>query len=166
MTKIIIGIILILMGISALTGISLLKFLFAIILILIGVKVLSGSKYNWKKERHTSTNENDLNDVVVFSALNKTIKSENFKGGKVVMVFGGGTIDLSEAKSIEKNINIEVVAIFAGGKIIIPKDWKINLRGASIFGGYSNKTENGAGDTTLNIEGISLFGGIEIINKD
>ena len=166
--RIIIGIFFVLLGISALTGLSLFKFFFAAIIIFIGLRIITGRNYrdNFKRQStaSSSSNEDEINEVVIFSGLNKTIKSDNFKGGKAAMVFGGGTINLSQSKSNEKVINLEIVAVFGGAKLIIPREWKVNLKGTSIFGGYNNKTSDNDGDIILNIEGVTIFGGIEIFN--
>jgi predicted membrane protein len=165
MGRIIAGTILILVGISALFGVSLMKFALAFILIAIGVRILSGRRrHHWDFESATATSEDLLNEVAIFSPVNKTVSSNNFKGGKIVMVFSGGKIDLSQAKTSEKNISLEVVAVFGGGKIIIPKNWKVNSQGTAIFGGYNNKVEAGSDEVVLNIKGAAIFGGIEIVN--
>jgi predicted membrane protein len=112
----------------------------------------------------TSSNEDSINEVAIFSPINKIITSDNFKGGKIVMVFGGGRVDISQVKSTEKMIPLEIVAIFGGGKIIIPKGWKVNSQGTAIFGGYNSKIESGEGENILNINGAAIFGGVEITN--
>jgi len=172
MGRIIAGTILILLGLSALLGISLMKFALAFILIAIGMRVLLGRNmgrghhhWDWDFEANTTTtNEDFLNEVVIFSPLNKTVHSDNFRGGKAVMIFAGGKIDLSQVKTSEKNISLEIVAIFGGGKLIIPKNWKVNSQGTAIFGGYNNKVETGGSETVLNLKGAAIFGGIEIVN--
>jgi predicted membrane protein len=170
MGRIIAGTVLVLLGLSALLGISLMKFILAFIFIAIGIRILSGKNSN--KWRHncnfdssaTIVDEDLLNEVAIFSPVNKNINSTNFNGGKVVMIFSGGKIDLSQVKTSEKNITLEVVAIFGGGKIIIPKNWKVNSQGTAIFGGYNSKVEAGSDEVILNIKGAAIFGGIEIVN--
>ncbi len=167
MARIIIGILIIIIGLSALTGLSLFKFAFALILIIIGIRIISGGSWrdhHWDFSQKFVSNEDFLNEVVIFGPLRKTIKSENFKGGKIVAVFGGGEVDLSQVKAAEKTVNLEVVAVFGGGKIIIPKGWKVNSQGTAIFGGYNSRVESGDGEIVLNIKGAAIFGGVEIVN--
>jgi len=165
MGRIIAGLILILIGLSAFAGVSWFKFGFALILIVIGIAILSGHRHNWHWDTRAGvSNEEMLNEVAIFSSINKVVQSENFKGGKIVTVFGGGEIDLSHVKTSEKNVNMEFVAVFGGGKLIIPKDWRVNSQGIGIFGGYSSKAVAGEGETTLNIKGAAIFGGVEIVN--
>lgn len=169
MGRIIAGAVLVLLGLSFLLGISLMKFALALILIAVGVRILLGrnprrDKSYWNFGSSLATDEDLLNEVAIFSAINKTVNSDNFKGGKVVMIFSGGKIDLSQAKTSEKIINLEVVAIFSGGKIIIPRTWKVSSQGTAVFGGYNNKAEAENGETVLNIKGAAVLGGIEIVN--
>jgi len=170
MGRIIIGTLLILWGLSAFLGFDLFRFFFAIVIILIGVRILTGRRQwgGWERwnngEVVTSTSEDYLNEVVVFSPINKVVKSENFKGGKLSLVFAGGEINLSEVKTTLKEIDLNIVTVFAGAKLIIPKNWKVNTQGTAIFGGYDSKVQPGEGHVTLNLRGSAVFGGIEIIN--
>lgn len=167
MGKIIWGTILIIIGISAILGISLMRFLFAFILIAIGIKIIIGKKSNyWNfKQNKSTTEENTLNEVNIFSSVNKLIKSDDFKGGKIVVIFSGGRIDLSQVKTSLRNIDLEIIAIFGGVELIVPKEWKINSQGNSIFGGYDIKVQGeNVGETTLNLKGHAIFGGIKVKN--
>lgn len=166
MGKIIIGVVLIVLGLSALLGISLLKFALALVLIAIGIKVIMGKDHDyWDfKTMKSTTNENYINELNIFSSANKIIKSDHFKGGKIVLIFSGGKMDLSQTKTAEKNIDLEIVILFGGGQLVIPKGWKVNSQGTSIFGGYDVKTGEENGETTLNLKGVAIFGGVKVVN--
>ena len=167
MVKIIIGVLLIAWGVGALLHISIIQFIFALILIAFGVKLITGER----KERVTDpkisrepSTENKINEVNIFSVVEKSIRSDNFKGGKIVMIFSGGKIDLSDSKTMEKSIDLETISIFGGLEIVIPKNWKIGSQGTSILGGFDIKTNEGDSENTLNIKGLALFGGVKITN--
>lgn len=166
MWKIIIGTILIAWGVGALLGVSLMKFVFAVILIALGIKVILGKDSNYHNfgSSKSVSNEDFINEINVFSATNKVINSESFKGGKITMIFSGGKIDLSNTKTTEKTIEIEATSIFGGVDIIVPKNWKVNSEGTSIFGGFDTKIEGGDGEVVLNLKGTAFFGGVKIIN--
>jgi predicted membrane protein len=167
MGRIIIGTLLILWGLSALFGFPLFHFFFALIVILIGVRILTGRRHwgNWEHMNVAAVSQEDLlNEVVIFSPINKAVKSENFKGGFVKMVFAGGVIDLSAVKTQAKEIDLTVKTVFAGLKLIVPKSWKVTIQGSAVFGGYENKVVPGEGSVTLNLKGSAVFGGIEIVN--
>ena len=168
MPRIIIGLFILCLGVSAIVGVSLFKFVFAVFFILLGIKIITGRSWHdidW--ERKSNCVEDFLNEVAVFSPLNLLVKSEKFSGGKMVMIFSGGEIDLSEVKFEKSFADLEIVCIFGGCRLIVPKDCNVNVQGTTIIGGYDNKTvSNGSGKTlSLNVRGVLIFGGIEILNK-
>jgi predicted membrane protein len=137
-------------------------------LILAGVLILFRRKIdppNWEKK---SVNDDELIDEVsVFGGAEKTIVSPNFKGGKILAVFGGSSFNLSRAKLAPGKNYIEVLAIFGGMKLIVPEDWNIKINAVSIFGGFSDKhriqtyTADNP-ESELIIKGVVVFGGGEI----
>ncbi|MBI3888894.1 hypothetical protein HY311_03865 [Candidatus Nomurabacteria bacterium] len=165
MRKIIFGTILIVLGLSALLGISLLKFFFAFILIAIGIKIIIGNEYNLNFDAAKPfSSENLINELNIFSSADRVIKSENFKGGRITMIFSGGKIDLRHISTSESVINLEIIAIFGGAELIVPKGWKVNSQGTSIFGGYDTKIEGEGNSITLNLKGVAIFGGVKVTN--
>lgn len=159
---VIFGIFLILIGLSALFEISLFKFAFAFILIALGIKILSGRGGNWGSR--SVSGEDYINEVAIFSPLFLNLRSTNFSGGKVVLIFGGGEIDLREVKTTYKDIKMEIVAIFGGCKLTVPKNWKVVSEGVGIVGGYNNKVLSEMSEVTLNLRGVAIFGGVDVEN--
>lgn len=112
-------------------------------------------------------NQDMLDEVAVFGGGHKTFSSENFKGGNVTAVFGGHEIDLTHCKLAEGDNILDVLAIFGGCEIIVPRDWNIIINVTPLFGGFSNKIRrdpNWVPDTsrTLIIKGLVMFGGGEL----
>jgi predicted membrane protein len=171
MIRIFLGLFVLLIGISALTGFDFFKYLFALFLIVFGIGIITGRGLNFAKwNKKTSENTDFIDEVAIFSPVNKTLRTENFSGAELVMVFAGGEIDLSKAKTKKKTVDMEIVAIFGGAKIIFPKDWKVNLQGTAVLGGYDNKVGERGNDkvfkngVVVNIKGVVIFGGLEITN--
>ena len=96
-SRLIVGLFLILIGLSALTGLSLFKFFFSLLLILIGIRILTGQRFTGESTVSASA-QDSFNDLGVFSPLNRNLKSDNFQGGKAVFIFSGGEIDLRQTK--------------------------------------------------------------------
>lgn len=168
MGRIIIGVLLILIGISALTGLALFRFAFAAFIIVLGVRILMGREGRHKKqhissEEFSTTSDDLLNEVAIFSPLNKRVTSQAFKGGKVVVVFGGGDIDLTKAVAAGKDISLEYVAICGGGRIIIPIGWRVRSQATSVLGGFTLKAESNDGEVTLHLKGVAILGGVEVV---
>lgn len=114
------------------------------------------------------TNESDYIDSVnVFGSSKLHSHSKNFKGGDVVLIFGGCDLNLTQA-DFEETITIDVVAVFGGVKIIVPPNWVVKSGITPIFGGFNDKRSilpMGEGPhKTLKIEGVVLFGGVDIKN--
>ena len=173
MGGLIVGIILILIGISALTGISFFNFIFAIILIAIGIRMISrgSARGSWHWEHHhdrtngsgRASGERSIDEVAIFSALNKSFTTENFKGGKIVMVFSGGEVDLTQVKTNSTEIELEVSSVFSSIEIIIPKEWKVKST-ANVFYGQHRHAPGSRRRQQRHplIHGDAVFGEIEV----
>lgn len=134
------------------------KLTLPVILVFIGLSIMFNN--NGKKDsKNTSNNEY----CACFSG--KTIKfdDKDFKGSEVNAIFGGITIDLSNAK-IKDGAVIYATAIFGGVTILIPDDLKVEIKSTSVFGGVSDKTKNKEkkDKVTLYVNACSIFGGVDI----
>jgi hypothetical protein len=114
---------------------------------------------------------NRLMESVVFSGAERRVESQNFEGGKVDAVFGGIELDLSGAaiSSPDHRAILEANAVFGGIEIRVPRTWRVEKKGAAVFGGFEDRTfpprpEPGVEPPTLVIRGAAVFGGIEVKN--
>lgn len=151
-----------------------------IILILIGVYILLKSKESKKKvdtpdkkfdfEQNAEYLTNDyIDETCILSGSDKVISSANFKGGKITTIFGGMDINLRDAKLAEGINTLEVLTLFGGTDIFVPKDWNIVIKVTSIFGAFDDEriryvNEPQDSNRTLVIRGFVLFGGGDIKN--
>ncbi|MDD5590234.1 MAG: hypothetical protein PHQ47_03635, partial [Candidatus Portnoybacteria bacterium] len=72
MTKIIIGVLLIVIGLSALTGLALTKFVIALIFIFFGIRlIVRQGGHSGDACCAATSNEDFINEVVIFGPLNK-----------------------------------------------------------------------------------------------
>jgi hypothetical protein len=117
-----------------------------------------------------SNNENDidvLDDVNIFGGGEVVISSQNFKGGKVTSIFGGGNYNMISTKLADEPVVIDVFAAFGGSSFVIPANWNVRVEVTSIFGGFSDSRKPSA-ETVIDtskvmiIKGTVLFGGGEI----
>lgn len=155
------------------------RYIFPVILILIGLNILmpkgNNIEYNdYNKETQSEdkgetknwsvSSEDFMDRTVLMSGLETINSSQNFKGGRLMAIMGGMDIDLSGAKMAGDHCQIEATAIAGGIDITIPKNWKVELRGTPILGGYSNKTgivENPLAPVLI-VKGSAIMGGVEI----
>ncbi|WP_285009068.1 LiaF transmembrane domain-containing protein [Pedobacter faecalis] len=108
-----------------------------------------------------------LDSVSVFGSSHQNVYSKNFKGGDVTAVFGGADVNLTQADFMG-TVELDVVAIFGGMKLIVPAGWEIKSEVTTIFGGIDDKRGASVIVTeprkTLVLKGVALFGGIDIRN--
>jgi len=112
--------------------------------------------------------EDLIDEVSIFSGNIKRIESSNFSGGEITSIFGGSELYFNNCKLSPNGAVIELVNIFGGTKIVVPRDWNVKIEVVSILGGFADKRvflENeGPSKNTLTIKGMTIFGGGEITN--
>lgn len=104
-----------------------------------------------------------LKNLSILWGTQKSITSNNFKGGKVTSIFGYSEIDLTECKLDSNSVVIDILGIFGGSTLIVPKEWNVVVDVFSLFGGFSNKIRRTPEtkvdmEKTLTIKGLVLFG--------
>jgi len=131
-----------------------------LILILIGARILFRSDGFASKET-----ADQVSAFSIFGAADRKSESENFKNANLISIFGGSKIDLRKSKLAVRGGGVDVLIIFGGGEIILPKDMPVKLDVFALFGGTEDKrsaTPSIDGKPYLHIQGIVLFGGVEI----
>lgn len=152
--------------------------LLPIIIIAIGLYLVMRNKKSVSQTAHfgnvmsRSDSKDMIDEVAIFGGGEKAIHSDNFRGGKVTNIFGGSEIDLTDCRlpADSQDIEIEIVAIFGGCELIVPRDWKIQVDAVQLFGGFSNKLRKRDEDIVLTpqtvfIRGVAIFGGAEITTR-
>lgn len=149
-----------------------LEFLWPLIIIAAGLAILfvrprRWGNSEWVKNRYKegSTDGDFLNETAIFGGNERVVRSENFKGGVVVSIFGGSKIDLTHCTlSPERPVIIEMTSIFGGSNLIIPSDWNVKVEITSILGGFSDKRNNINVDMSkvVILKGACIFGGGEV----
>lgn len=116
-------------------------------------------------EEYSGTANDFIDTTSIFGGGKHYIVSQNFKGGDVVNIMGGSTINLMRA-DLRGPATLEVVQLFGGTTIIAPAHWIIKSEMASIFGDIEDKRFHTPAvpdhSKILYIKGTSLFGGITI----
>lgn len=79
-------------------------------------------------------------------------------------------MDLREACLLNEGARMDVTAAFGGVNIIVPPEWKVEVKGIPIFGGWSNKTRGKdyvrEEAPVLTLHCFVAFGGVDIKNLD
>lgn len=137
-----------------------------VLLIVIGLFMIFGSwkKFRMKYQFRKTDGLDIIQELSIFGGGERSIHSENFKGGEVISVFGGSKLDLTQANISPEGAEIEIVAVFGGSTLIVPSDWTVKLEIFNIFGGFSDKRMKVQVDPNkvLVVKGVAFFGGGEL----
>jgi hypothetical protein len=108
---------------------------------------------------------------VIFGSLKRVISSFDFRRCEALSLFGEVNLDLTHAQISPRQGRavLEANAIFGAVNVRVPPDWRIQVRGAGVFGGYEDKTipPRPAPDFVppeLIITGAAVFGGVVVRN--
>jgi len=144
------------------------NFFWPALFIVIGVVLLVNSKRLGKTLNFSTSNKADYIDYTnIFSGAERQLITENFQGGKITSIFGGGEVDLTRSSLAPGENVIEITCIFGGTTIIVPESWSVILDVTPILGGFSDSRKI-RGDVmkdntrSLVIRGTVIFGGGEI----
>jgi predicted membrane protein len=114
---------------------------------------------------------NTMNVAAIFGGIERRITAHDFRGGTISAVFGGAELDFHDADMEGDEAVLEVNAVFGGAEIRVPENWRVEVRGQTLFGGYSDSTHgpapgnpNALKTKTLILTGSTLFGGVEVKN--
>jgi predicted membrane protein len=107
-----------------------------------------------------------LDHFVVFSGMEVRPRISNFRGGSVTAAFGGANIDLRDSALAQEGARLELTAAFGAIDLIIPQNWKLDIDGIPLFGGWSNKTSPSSATEgpVLTVRCLAMFGGIDVKN--
>ena len=120
--------------------------------------------YAKAKGRSSTTPEPDADEidlVATFGPLEYKSTANAFRGGTVTTWFGGGTVDLRGATLDPAGATIKANALFGGGNLIVPDDWRVETNLVGIGGAGDGRPDGNpaAGAPTLVLEGKAIFGG-------
>jgi len=139
-----------------------------LVLILIGARIIYNKVIlNESGRKRDTISDDTIDHVAIFGGKEKRITSDNFQGGNITAIFGGIDLYCENAKLAEGSNVLDILVMFGGTEIYVPKDWMIVTKGLPIFGGFEDARKNppkpGASTKgTLVVKGLVLFGGLEI----
>lgn len=80
-----------------------------------------------------------------------------------IAFWGGGEIDLRQAKFSAPEVTINCVAVMGGIEITVPPNIGVEVRGAGIMGGFDHIAQTAApGAPRVIITGFAFWGGVSI----
>lgn len=115
----------------------------------------------------TDPSADEIVAVAIFGPLEFRSTSRNFRGGRLECWYGGGVLDLRDATLAPEGATLQVRAVFGGGQILVPADWKV-VSTVSGMGGLQDirDAQGYAADAPeLVIEGTLIAGGFAVMSE-
>ena len=104
----------------------------------------------------------------IFSGFKRRITDGDFRGAHLTAIFGGGELNLRQAKMEGDSVVVFATAIFGGIEIKVPENWQVTSDGTGIFGGFTDQTAHPPAGTPgvkkIIVKGEAVFGGVEVKN--
>ena len=125
------------------------------------------------KERQSSfsgmeqfTDSSDfIHATAILGGFNRKCPSQQFRGGDLTAIMGGGKIDLREAKIQANEAALDVFTLMGGIEIYVPADWTVEPRITPIMGNYADRrTPDKQGTQKLVIHGTAMMGTVIVSN--
>lgn len=107
----------------------------------------------------------DLDYLVdIFGGSKRSGPWQLAKETRMLSIFSGSDIDLTEAKFTHSPVRIKLLSLFAGITIYVPDNVRIVTKAGAIFGGVDNEAPsvNDPAAPTIIIEGLVIFAGLDI----
>ncbi|MFP3987357.1 DUF1707 domain-containing protein [Streptomyces sp. E11-3] len=84
-------------------------------------------------------------------------------------MFGGGRLDLTEARFSNQDTELWAVALWGGTEIVVPDDIEVKVKGFGLFGLFGKRAARGGGGKPgtprLVIKGVALWGAVVTKSK-
>jgi hypothetical protein len=102
--------------------------------------------------------------AAIFEPIAFRSRATRFRGGTIDTWYGGGIIDLREATLDPAGATLHVRAVFGGGQIVVPEDWRVSSHVVGIggLGDGRPRIERPEGAPRLTIDGVVVFGGFGV----
>ena len=81
-----------------------------------------------------------------------------------VAFWGGGQLDLREARFATPQVTINAWAVMGGIEILVPEDAEVHVNGIGIMGGFDHRANGvgAAGAPQIVVTGLAFWGGVSV----
>jgi predicted membrane protein len=103
--------------------------------------------------------------TVILGQFNRKCPSQQFRGGDLTAIMGGGKLDLRGAHIEDDEAVLDIFMLMGGLEIQVPRDWTVEQRFTPIMGGFEDRTNPEKQATQrLAIHGTAIMGGVIVSN--
>lgn len=99
--------------------------------------------------------------IGMFNSVNAAGFPSDWTSETVLVIFGGGTLDLTERRPAP-GATLTIAGAFGGVKIIVPAGTRLAVGGLTLFGGRDVRVRPGEGPD-LSIRAFWLFGDVSVV---
>jgi hypothetical protein len=135
----------------------------------VGMVAAAATAHNLKRTLVPTTDRSadEIVAVAIFDQLDFRSTSRNFRGGRLECWYGGGVLDLRDAVLAPEGATLQVRAVFGGGQILVPADWKVvsTVHGAGGLQDLRQAKGYAADAPELVIEGTLFAGGFAVSSE-
>ncbi|MDE2688698.1 MAG: DUF5668 domain-containing protein [Chloroflexota bacterium] len=150
-------------------------------LIAVGILILGGGLRRRRRRRRNSSNPHnsssriidvdvstsqDADDATLHAVVGSQdrIISGDFHGGSINVVMGSGTLDMRDARIVDKPATLEVSVVMGEVKVRIPIDWSVQVANAATMGEVKDtrSQRNESGNPDLIISGSVTMGSLQV----
>lgn len=114
----------------------------------------------------TYSQDGYIDQRFIVTGSDQTFIGPEFKGGDILTVFGGTQLDLTKTQlPVDQDAELTVKGFCGGVTLIVPQDWRVEVRNGSIFGGATDSRPKGVGRSSarrLIVNVNFVFGGADI----
>ena len=157
------------------------KFLWPAIIIVVGIAILAGGARRRNRGRRNSPTSGNASPIIDVDAFASTaddddatlhavvgtqdrVISGDFQSGSINVVMGSGSLDLRNARVINKPATLEVSVMMGEVKVRVPADWNVRIVNSIQVGEAKDirAGQNDDDDPDLIIRGSLKMGGLQI----
>ena len=106
-----------------------------------GWKGMSGDRGRY---RSFESDQPTFSTFALMGSVARKVVSQQFQGGDVVAVMGGGDIDLRAARMATDTARIEVNLMMGGVNLFVPETWSVEFSGMPVMGSVEDRTQRPA----------------------
>lgn len=145
---------------------------FPLVLVLIGLRIAWHALMP-RQEMVAGDSMSTVSATALLGGATRTNNSADFRGGDLIAVMGGSTIDLRGARIVNGPAVIDAFAFWGGIEIKVPEGWSVSLKGIPLLGGFEDNTGKNAASglgvdpgprQELIVKGFAVMGGVEVKN--
>lgn len=106
-----------------------------------------------------------VSSFAMMAGLERTNRSDRFRGGDLTAVMGGVGLDLRGARPVPEGAVLDVFALWGGIELTVPEGWRVELEVVPLLGGFEDRTravESTAAAPRLKIRGFVVMAGGEV----